>query len=541
VSTSLDAADDTVATPVRRRARVPLLVWAITALHVALLLAYTVLYPAYLGYDEPQHVDMVVALRAGDGWPDPGERALSEGVGRSSDPVYGGGLVPALERPYRADDVPERGARPSLEDLGGNAPSTGGELPNQMVQHPPLWYATGAAVVALLPGSGGWPYDAYVAVLRLVSVLMVAPLPLLAWALARRLSRDDVVATTAAALPLAVPGLTRIGASAGNDALVVLTFAAVLVALARALTGDASRRTAVAAGALTTLALLTKGFALVLPAVVLAAYAVAWLRRRTWSVLRSAAIALAVSAVGWLWWLRNLLEFGALQPSGFGREAASRLRGTPREAGDNGSPGEFASTFSEVTMTRFWAGLGVPEPPTFSVGLAAVLTVLAAAGVLAGVVAGVRSRPGAASRRLPLLVVLLPFVLLLVPLVRADLLSYQRYEGPGTEVGVHGRYLYGAVAGLAAVAAVGYRRLLAGHARWLPALAVLAAVAVQAWALWLVFTDLWAPGGALSAGLGALLAVSPWPPVVTALPLSAAAVLAAVTLVLAVRPARVSA
>lgn len=543
VSTSLDAgaaADPDVAAPAHRR-RVPLLVWAVTALHVALLLGYTVLYPPYLGYDEPQHVDMVVALLAGDGWQDPGERTLSEGVGRSSDPLYGEGLVPAIERPYSGSDFAERGERPSLEELGGNAPSTGGELPNQMVQHPPLWYASGAAVVALLPGADGWSYDVTVAVLRLVSVLMAAPLPLLVFALARRVSRDDVVATTAAVLPLAVPGLTRIGASAGNDALVVLTFAAVLVAVGRVVTGDVSRRTAVAAGVLTSLALLTKGFALVLPPVLVAAYAVAWLRRRTASVVVSAAIALGLAAIGCLWWLRNVVRFGALQPSGFGPEAARRLRGTPREPGEDAPVSEFVSTFYEVTTTRFWAGLGVPEPPTFSLGLASVLTAVALLGLLVGLGVGVRPRAGAAARRLPLVVLLLPFAMLLGPLVRADLVSYQRFVGIGGEVGVHGRYLYGAVAGLAVVAAVGFRKLLPGSARWLPALAVVVVVAVQGWAFWLVFTDFWAPGGAVSSGLDALLAVSPWPPVVTAFPLSAAVVLAAVSALLALRSARVAA
>ena len=85
------------------RPRLPLLVWVVTALHVALLLAYTVLYPAYLGYDEPQHVDMVVALRAGDGWAVPGEWALYEGDGRSLDRVYGGVLEPMVHQLYEVD------------------------------------------------------------------------------------------------------------------------------------------------------------------------------------------------------------------------------------------------------------------------------------------------------------------------------------------------------------------------------------------------------------------------------------------------------
>ena len=530
--------------------RIPALVWALTGLHTALLLVYAVLYPAHLGYDEPQHVDMVVALLAGDGWQGPGERILSEGVYRSSDALYdAGGVVGspypdgdrlALERPYRIGDFGVRGERPSLEELGGNAPSEYFP-PNQIVQHPPLWHATGALVLAVLPGSERWPYDVTVGLLRLVSVLMVAPLPLLAWAVARRLVGDPTVASAAAALPLAVPGLTRVGASAGNDALVVLSFAAVLVALARVVTGDTSRRTAVATGALVSLALLTKGFGLILPLVVVAAYAVAWWRQRSTAVVASAAVALAVSGIGMLWWLRNLVVYGALQPRGYGPEATALLRGTPRPPGEMAPLRPFFRQFYETTTSRFWSGLGVPDPPTFSVPVSTTLTVLTGFGVLLALVTVVRGARDGRDQRAGLLVLLLPVGLLLAPLVWADLQSYRIYVSPVSEVGVQGRYLYGGVVGVAVAVAVGYRRLLPSG-RWPVTLAVGAALVVQLYALHLVLTDFWVPRGAglggLREGFRVLFDASAWPPVLTALPFAAAAVLAVACLVLTlVRPA----
>ncbi len=533
------------------RARVPALVWAITGLHTALLLVYAVLYPAHLGYDEPQHVDMVVALLSGDGWQGPGERILSEGVYRSSDSLYDAGGVAgspyadgdllALEQPYRIGDFGVRGERPSLEDLGGDAPSEYFP-PNQIVQHPPMWHATGALVLAVLPGSDRYPYDVTIGVLRLVSVLMVAPLPLLAWAVARRLVADPAVANAAAALTLAIPGLTRVGASAGNDALVVLTFAAVLVALARVVSGDTSRRTAVATGALVSVALLTKGFGLVLPVVVLAAYALVWWRQRSTAVLTSAVVALGVSGVGMLWWLRNVVVYGAVQPRGYGPEASAILRGTPRPPGEEVAFGPFVRQFYETTSSRFWSGLGVPDPPTFSVPVSTTLTVLTAFGVLLALVAGVRGVRGGQDQRAALLVLLLPVVLLLAPLLWADLQSYRTYMSRVDEVGVQGRYLYGGIAGVAVAVAVGYRRLLPSG-RWPVTLAVAAALVVQVYALHLVMREFWVPRGAglggLDDGFRVLLDAAAWPPVLSALPFVAAAVLAVVCVVLTlVRPSR---
>jgi small subunit ribosomal protein S36 len=478
------------------RSRVPAVVWAITGLHVSLLLLYAVLYPPYLGPDEPQHVDMVVALRAGDGWQAPGQRALSLGVYRTSDPIYPQGDIEALSRPYRPEQFAPRAKRPSLEEAGGDAPSVGA-LPNQMVQHPPLYYATGALVLSLVPGADDLPYDRTVAVLRLVSIALVAPLPVLCWAGARLVSASAAVAATAAAFPVAVPGMTRIGAMAGNDSLIILAGAAATVALLRVARGDLSPRTAAATGGLVTLALLAKGFGLVFLPLLVLAYVLAGVGARSWAFLRPVVLAGAVATVGAAWWVRNLVLYGVLQPRGFGDEATAQVLGERRPAGDAVELLPFVDGFATAVTTRFWGGLGVVEPPTFPLWLAAVLS---AAVVVLAVVGLVVS----AGRRPALVLALMPLSLILGLTVASSWGAYVTY---GRDPGVQGRYLYAGVLGMALLAAAGLRAALR---RWAVAALLLGALGLQVYAVGLVLDDFWVGRAGLAVGLDALRGVSPW-------------------------------
>ena len=256
-------------------------------------------------------------------------------------------------------------------------------------------------------------------------------------------------------------------------------------------------------------------------------------------------MALAVSGVGMLWWLRNVVLYGALQPRGYGPEATAILRGTPRPPGAEVPVTSFFRPFYETTSSRFWSGLGVPDPPTFSVPVATTLTVLTGFGVLLALVATVRAARDAHDVRPAIVLLLLPVVLLLGPLAWADLQSYRTYESRVGEVGVQGRYLYGGVAGVAVAVAVGYRRLLPSG-RWPVTLALGVALVVQLYALHLVTQQFWVPRGAglggLEEGFRVLFDAAAWPSVLTALPFLAAAVLAVVGLVLTLaRPSGVDA
>ena len=304
---------------------VPVVVWLIVLLHLAVLLGQTAVFPNVRSPDERQHVDLILQVRQGEAWPwpGPGTTHLTQGV-------TAGGFVEAdsLDGPlHLADrqDVPPRGERPTYLEAGGPATMTadvpGGETEpvlNQLVQHPPLYYLLGAGVVGLVPDWEDAPLDQVWLLLRWWNALLALPLPLLLFATARRLRLPEPLPVAAALAPLAIPELTHLASAVNNDNLLVILGACATLLVTRVLTGDLSRRTAALLGLVTMLALLTKGFALLLPAWILLAYAAAGYRHRT--RLRSAATSLLVAAAltlpGIAWWIRNLVVHGMLQPHG---------------------------------------------------------------------------------------------------------------------------------------------------------------------------------------------------------------------------------
>ncbi|MDX6220618.1 MAG: hypothetical protein QOJ48_2299 [Frankiales bacterium] len=498
--------------------RVPGIVWLLLGLHGALLCAYALLFPPYTGFDEPAHVDMVVHVAEGDTWPwpGPGELPLSTGVARSSNPVYFG---PLKSRPYTNDPYPDRGDRKSLAQLGGMAPATS-NFPNQMVQHPPAYYALGALVLKAVPGNPlDLPYDRVVQVLRLLSIALMLPLPVLAWAAAERLF-GRTAGITAAALSLGVPGVARVGSAVDNDSLLILAVAGMTVALTRVMTGDLSRRTSLAAGALFGLALLTKGFALALPPFVVAAYLT---QRRGWRLpWRRLALALGTAALlGGPWYLMNLVRFGTLQPDGLGKAASALFRG-PATPGVTRPLGIFVRAFNMNINRRFWGAIGMTDAPSLATSACYALSVVVLALALVALLRRRECRP-------QLAVLLLATPLLLVIVVYGSLKAY-RYNGhlPG----VQGRYLYPSLVAVAVVVAVGIVSLLGRYARLAPLLGLVTALLLQAWALSIVLRAYWVPGRDVAAGWRGILHWSAWPTPVTvvmlaALPVATVACLAA--------------
>jgi len=480
----------------RRVARdVPRAVWTVTALFASLLLAYAVLLPVYRAPDEPEHVDAVLDLEHGYGWPAPGTDLLDPPVVAS---LRVSGLSPSanvLDRsplPYRATAAPRRSSRGSFDVL-----SQPGGLPqvNQLTQHPPLFYAL-EAVALKLTGGTSWAYDKTVLFLRLLSALMVAPLPLLAHAVARRLRGPGPVAVAASILPLAVPQLLHIGASVNNDDLLLVLVGVLTVALAFVATGDLSRRTAWWVGGLSALALLTKGFAFILPVWIGLTYTVAWLRYRRRAALGSGVLALAVATVlGGGWWLRNLIEYGALQPAG-----EELLPAPPGFAPDlRALGGEFGDHLAE----RFWGSFG-----WFDVALPDLATAAATAVLVVGVLLALAG-PGrlAVDRGLVLLAPLLGLVLLVM------LLTYRTYVASGQFRGLQGRYFLPGVVGASVLVAVGLSGALRRFGDWLPLGCGVLAAMMQLVAVHMILNGFWRPpGGSYGGALRALLAWSAWPP-----------------------------
>jgi small subunit ribosomal protein S36 len=499
----------------------PLAVWAAVVLHLSLLLVQTTAQPPYRGLDEAAHVDMVLSLPDLTDWPAPGEKAIDDRLRATWDEAgyyYG----PPSARLAREDAPLPRHGRPSFAEAGGTGLD---RAQNQMVQHPPLYYALLSAATAAVADLERWPYDRHLALLRVLSALLLVPLPVLCWLAARRLELDRTAGVAAAFLPLLMPSVQRVAASVSNDGLLVLLFAAVNVLALAVAAGDLRRRTAAALGLLTAAALLTKGFALVLPVVAVAAYAVATLRvRSTRPVGAPALLATALTALGGWWYVRNLVLHGQVQPNGY---RGGRLPYDP-------SPGEpvagWAAEYVDAMLFRFWSSLGVPEPPALDERLSQSLT----AGLLALALLAVAVARG---RRLRVLLALLPLAGLLALVTTGSYLNHAEY---GRMVGVQGRYLYPGLAGLCAAVALALARLSGPLRRAVPLALLAGAGVLQALAARAVLETWWTPAadpGALGAGLRTLAVWSPLPTdVVRALwaapPVAAVAAVAASALLL---------
>lgn len=567
--------------------RVPAVVLLITVLHVALLASYSVIYPTWTGYDEAQHVDMVYGLRHGAGWPGPGEKMISIGVAATSDDFDRGRYADMFQSggkrrgsPSFAEITPTpRGERGSFAELGGPDPVTDGRLSNQMVQHPPLVYAAGTVLLSALPGSDNWPYDWQVYVLRLFNILLVTPLPLLAWATARRLGLPEVAAQGAAVLPLAVPGFTRVGATFNNDGILMLATGALTFVLASVLRGDRRIRTAVWAGLWLAVCLLAKGLALLLPLMAVAAYLVGWWRTRgdrdstagradaaagtgpgaggggRWrGLVRSlpwwpATVAVGLGGLlgGW-WWVRNVVLYGAVQPNGWAtnppRREALLL------------PDSFFTWFwyfFRTMISRFWGGLGMFEPPQLTgVAIVTATVVVVALGGVA-MANGLRparlipaQRPGGrrwadrlSGAAVPA-VLLLPIVFAYVSVGQRSWAEYERYT---RGIAVQGRYLYLGLVGLGVVVAAGLARSLGRRARWTPLVLLVGALLMQAFALLAVCSYYWLGRGVAFTPLrvpdvvNAIARWAPFPAGVTWALLSTTAALAVAVLVVVARAA----
>ena len=470
------------------------MVWALTALHVGLLLGYSILVPALRGPDEHLHVDRA-RLLAGGGPGDPalsasGEESVSAPVlaARESAPAY-------LTRspPVATGDAVPPAERPRFDDLGADGPT--GSV-NGVARQPPLVHAIGAAVLSaasVLPG-WPWPFDRVVALLRLVDVAVVAGVPLLAWATARRLGCPPRSALTAAVLVLAVPQLTHVGSTVNSDGLVVALGGVLFLLGARVVTGDDSVRTAILAGAALGAALLTSGLAVVFVPWVAAAYLLApgAVRRRTRTALGLGTAALAAIVAGGWWWVLRLATDGHLP---FGLDAS-------QVAPADGRSLAFPRTLA-ILATSFWGGFGWRET-SLPAGAVVAATVMLA-GALG--VAFWRGRVRAVRLRLGLFV--LPTAAL-GGMVALGALLISR--GGGDAFTFQGRYLLAGLVGLMVVAAVGLDQLRSHPVPALPFLALVGAMVMQVLGVVAVTGRYWA-GPSAGERFRAVLAFAPWPPV----------------------------
>ncbi|MBL0885879.1 hypothetical protein [Myceligenerans indicum] len=508
-------------TPLRA---VPVVVWLITVLHVTVMLAQTAVFPNVRSPDELKHVDLIVQTELGPAWPwpDPGTIFVADGVNAGhflfGDRLYSG-------RQFLADRVeginsdgkepaPPRGERPSFADGGGltywepdRTDGTGEPIPNQLVQHPPLYYLIGAAVLRAVPDWTTAPMDRVWLWLRWLNTLLAAPIPLLLWASARRLSLPEPLPVAAALAPIAVPEMEHLYSAVNNDNLLVLLGTILTYLLVRVLTGDLSRRTGLLIGIVTSAALLTKGFALMFPAWILLAYGVAAWRApgRRPAAAGSLAVAAVASVPGAAWWVRNLVLYGAIQPHGSTTEVPDL---TPVYGWSDGGGRWLARMLERFVTTFYMQDHAVAEAHDASWWAARVALVLVTAGVVAALVR--RTIPRATA------VVLLAAVPMLAAIVARG--SWEQFAAfRDFTAAQQGRYLYTGFAGVVLVALAGTILLRPAWRRWVPAgvlglaLALHAAFQYNTWVLyWMPEHD--SGWGALGRAVAAMAYWYPWEP-----------------------------
>jgi 4-amino-4-deoxy-L-arabinose transferase-like glycosyltransferase len=474
--------------------------WTATALFIALMVFWSIVTPNFRNPDEPQHVNSVLRLAEGGGWPAPGEAFVLPEVLRAKTLTgfsavdgqqgnwVGGTLLPGVRETIPPEELqfyapfsgrpvtpPEdRLPFPELELTRDVDLQMHGD---QMTQHPPLYYAVSAGVV-VATGSLDWSFDRTLTLMRLVSVAMVGFLPLMAFSVTRRLTGNRRLADAAALLPLAIPQLASLGGSVSNDALVILLGGLMTVLLARILTGDRSWRTYLLIAAVLGAALLTKGTLLVLVPVVGIAVVVG-ARRPTrgepslgWkpTLVRLAAVWGLAFVIGGWWWAVNILRYGSVQPDGFQAVVPVDRPRSPLP--------EFAGIFWEKTTATFWGTFGQLELPLDQPLVTVLTLVLIAAVALAWRRKGLRL----------VLLVLLSFVLLTIALVFAG--TYSAHLENGRYAGMQGRYLFGGLVAVFAAMVIGvgsFGREGGTWQRWMPVVLLPLSLVVAVYGLWVAF------------------------------------------------------
>jgi small subunit ribosomal protein S36 len=472
-------------------------VWSIVALHLTLLLFYSVVMPTYRAPDEPQHVDLAHEFSEELRYPAWDARDTGVGVLNSLNIVR----FHQQSKDLESAAAPHKDDRPSIDELDEQ---TRPRAINQLSQHPPLYYAVSGLFVRGIEVFTGDPigaFDVEAWFYRLASILMVGSLPLIVWTTGRRFGLPDNVAIAATLVPLAIPEYLHIGSSANNDTLLILFFWLLTPLVLRLARGDLSVKTAVLAGLVTGGGLYTKGFALMMPGWVLGALLLALARggRSQLGRIASAGAVYGVVALatgGW-WWVANLVRYGRLLPNRMG-DLVDPIESNVRDMG------EFVRTWGSITTRRFWGDFG-----RFDVHIPSLAVALATGVVLLALVAACVGRDRIA--RSPVgdrLLLAAPLILLIVFQFIA---AWRAYLDLGRMPGLQGRYWFGALAALSVIVALGLARVLGRFARWLP-LALLGGV----WVMNLVATRAivgfyWgAPGSGWWSRLRAVVAWAPF-------------------------------
>lgn len=476
--------------------RVPAIVWWITALHLSVLVGYSVLFPTYRSPDEPLHVDLAHLFSEELQYPAWDDRNTGSGIQRS----LGWMEFHSLSQNLTAEEAPPKDQRPAIEDLENPPISTG---LNQQPQHPPLYYVLAGGterIAETITGDHRPDFQLETWFYRMVSVLFVAPLPLIVWRLSTTLALPTGIGVAATLVPLAIPQYLHIGSSANNDTLAFVLFWLVTPVAVRMAGGQLALRTAALAGLLIGLGLLTKVYAFLAAAWVMGALGLALLRlgrSALRAVMSAAAVFGAVAlAVGGWWWVRNLVLYGEAKPSVY-----------RRIVGDVADPQPDAllwiRRWARSSTQAFWGDFG-----WFDVAISGTVVAIATGIVLACLVLLCVRRDRVAGVPVGTRLLLAAPVLLLT--VGHFGWGLRNHLESGRYGAFQGRYWFGALAAVSVVVAWSFGSLMRKRLHLVPLIALVGVIIMQTVAFFTVTDFYWGPpDGSLLDRVRAMVAWAP--------------------------------
>lgn len=485
------------ATSARARRISHMAVWILTASWIMLCTTWSILVPPLKSPDEAAHLSAALMLAEGWSWPDLGDARQLD-------------FVTQLE----AEELPLTGAeRSTVAELEARYPGFG-DTPNQMTQHPPTYYLLAAGVFHAIDYQQ-LRWDQVLLGMRLLGVLLAAPIPWLVFGTVRTVTRSRAAAVVGVTALWLVPGMTQLLAMGNNDTLAILVGAAIAWLSARIWTGDRRVAGLLSAGVVLGIAGLVKGTLIVFAIPVVVALLFGRAHPPHWGArLRETLWPLAVALVcGQWWWLRNLVVYGTLQPYGSMLDEGSWPPGAAPD------PVAFAAEFWRVATTTFWGWFGRVNAP-----LPAPLVLILTIGGVALIVAGFVRASG--FRRITIAFLLIPAGLALVLMVRV---SWGAYVDTAAFRGMHGRYFYPVVTSLiaaSAIAAMSLVRRRRGRVLFGIAIATVSA-AMAALGPIVTFVHFYAPGA-----VGVRAAIGAWAEGMSPLPAGVSLAIAGIALVL---------
>ncbi|MGO1943997.1 MAG: DUF2142 domain-containing protein [Ancrocorticia sp.] len=416
---------------------------------------WAVLNPSFRGPDEVQHLNSSLRVATTGAWPDPRNAVIDTGVILATHeagfmaggndhfaqanitPLRGGlGENAGYAQPYALSSITPHIDRTVIEYGAGGHPDHG----DQMTQHPPLYYQIVGGALRVT-GAIDWQWDRQLLFIRIVSALMTLPLiPSIVYT-ARRIGASRPVSLATGTLVFFVPQLVFATSVASNDALGIGAGALTIAGCAAAMFGKGTWRPVIFTGIMLGIGMWSKGTFVPMGLVVGLAFllnpSVARWRRRWAQGITAGMVGVLV---GGFWWVRNMVQFGSLQPSGLNRASA----------GEGTDVSRYANQSFRLMVDSSWGQFGWLEwwLPWWLIAALAITALVSLIFSLA--------RGPDRLRRTNL--VLFYFVVGLFLLIKA----WGTFQNSGYVAGIQGRYMFPAIVGLIVVCAAAWYPLMEG-------------------------------------------------------------------------------